>query len=103
MEIAKTGRGFNIINFTDFYGEKCSLQKSSIVYPECIWFGIDDPDPKVLASEAASVGVRTDKKTGWIKYEIPENVLINSRMHLNRKQVEALLPCLQKFVETGEL
>jgi hypothetical protein len=28
---------------------------------------------------------------------------VDSRMHLNRKQVAELLPILQKFVETGEL
>ena len=34
---------------------------------------------------------------------VPDEVLMTTRMHLNRKQVAKLLPVLQKFVDTGEI
>jgi len=40
---------------------------------------------------------------GWVKYPIPEDVQINTRMHLSREQVKAILPILIKFVATGEI
>lgn len=40
---------------------------------------------------------------GWVKYPIPEDVSLHTRMHLTRTGVEKLLPVLQKFVDTGEL
>ena len=44
-----------------------------------------------------------ENDNGWVKFEIPKEVLLSTRMHLTRKQVKELLPLLQKFVETGEL
>ncbi|AJD92041.1 hypothetical protein JMA_27240 [Jeotgalibacillus malaysiensis] len=41
--------------------------------------------------------------TGWVPYHIPEDVSLNTRMHLTREQVEEILPILQSFVETGDL
>ena len=37
----------------------------------------------------------------WIGVDNPGT--INTRMHLNRVQVKALLPILQQFVDTGDL
>ena len=64
---------------------------------DAIWFGIDDPEPQILASKIIEGG------TGWAKYPLPEDVHISARMHLSREQVKTLLPILQKFVETGDL
>jgi len=99
----KTNRGFDIITFTDQYGEGCSLQKSSLASEDAIWLGIDDPSPKIMASQASLHGVDTDTTVGWVEYPIPKEVLISTRMHLTRKQVAELLPFLQRFVDTGEL
>lgn len=44
MEIKKTARGFAYVEFTDHYGEKCNIQKSSIATEHCIWMGIADKD-----------------------------------------------------------
>ena len=41
MESSKTGRGFDIAEFTDEHGDQCSLQKSSLATEDCIWLGID--------------------------------------------------------------
>jgi hypothetical protein len=71
-----TLRGFARADFCDLSGSACSIQKSSLVTPDAIWFGVDkDPDEGVSSS----------------------------RMHLSRALVMALLPHLQHFVSTGEL
>lgn len=92
-----TDRGFSYIEFEDHYGSGCSLQKSSLATEDAIWLGIDDPNPQIMASKII------DGATGWAKYPIPEDVLITTRMHLTIKQVEALIPILQNFLETGEV
>ncbi len=103
LKRSNTNRGFGMIEFEDRYGLKCTLQKSSLATEDAIWFGVHDAAPKVMASQAASVGVKTDQVTGWVDYPIPKEVFISSRMHLTRKQVKKLLPILQRFVETGEI
>jgi hypothetical protein len=92
-----THRGFALIEFTDLYGAECSIQKSSLATDHCIWFGVNEADPKIMASMTPQGG------TGWVPYEIPKEVSLNTRMHLSRKQVKQILPILQAFVETGEL
>ncbi len=99
----KTERGFSFHEFEDRYGAKCSLQKSSLATEDAIWFGVDDPNPKILASQAARFGVKTKQTTGWVEYPIPKEVLINNRMHLTVEDVKKLLPILQRFVKTGEI
>jgi len=97
MKIQKTSRGFAFGKFTDLYGKKCSLQKSSLATDNAIWFGIDDAEPKIMASKIIHGG------TGWADYPIPDDVSITTRMHLSREQVGKLLPVLQKFVDTGDI
>ena len=41
MKLKFTQRGFPYISFKDFYGERCSLQKSSIATEDCVWLGVD--------------------------------------------------------------
>ena len=93
----KTERGFKIIAFLDNNDEKCSIQKSSAADENKIWLGIDDPNPQIMASQTPEGG------TGWVKYAIPENVLLTTRMHLNREEVSILIIALQHFVDTGEV
>lgn len=97
MKRSTTGRGFDIINFEDFYGSLCSIQKSSIATEDCIWLGIDDPNPQILASKTQQGG------TGWVKYSIPEDVSINTRMHLTREQAKDIVKALKVFIKTGDL
>jgi hypothetical protein len=91
MEFKKTERGFAISEFIDYYGSKCSIQKSSLAFTNAIWLGVDEVHPKIMTSE------------GWIDYDIPKEVLLSSRMHLTQDMVKELLPILQSFAETGEL
>src|SRR5687768_5576870 len=103
MNIEFTVRGFPTAKFTDFYEKKCSIQLSSLADERCIWLGIDDPEPKIMARDAASHGIETSKNVGWVPYPIPEAVQVVTRMHLSIDQVKALLPVLQRFVETGDI
>jgi hypothetical protein len=98
-----TLRGFAHSSFKDRYGARCSVQKSSIAFEECIWFGVDDPKPQILCSHAERNGVARQNSTGWQPYKIPEDVLLTTRMHLTQEQVRELIPVLQHFVDTGEL
>ncbi len=92
-----TERGFKRIEFLDRYNNECSIQKSSLGTEDAIWFGIDEAEPKILASKVMK-GV-----CGWVDYPIHEDVMINTRMHLTVDQVKELIPILQKFVDTGKL
>lgn len=103
MIVSKTPRGFDLIEFLDRYGAKCSLQKSSLAEDDAIWFGIDDPEPKIMASDARKLGIETEETRGWIPYELPEELSLTTRMHLTRAQVLMLLPHLHAFVDTGEI
>jgi len=99
MKREKTDRGFAIIKFKDRYDTPCHILESSLADDDCIWFGCDEPNPRIMASVVVPGGV------GWVPYKFPleEHVLTDTRMHLSREQVKELLPILQKFVETGEI
>ena len=103
MELGKTERGFAIGEFVDRHGAKCSLQKSSLATEDAIWLGINDADPQIMASDAKKLGVSTDESHGWIKFKIPKEVFLSTRMHLTQDMVKQLLPALIKFAETGEI
>lgn len=94
MELTKTQRGFDLTYFMDRYGNKCSLQKSSIATEDCIWLGIDTPKLTIFEDE---------NRGKYINTKIPDNWSVDSRMHLTQQQVKELLPILQKFVDTGDL
>lgn len=92
MKVEKTERGFARIDFTDRYGVKCSLQKSSLATEDAIWLGCNEADPKILVPGS-----------GWVPLLLPEGSSANTRMHLTQQQVKKLLPHLLRFVETGEI
>ena len=97
-----TNRGFPIKKFKDQYGLGCSIQKSSLAFVDCIWLGIDDPKPVMFATPEEGYP-QLDGCKVWVKYPLPEDVQISTRMHLTQEQVKELLPYLIKFTETGEL
>lgn len=92
-----TNRGFKLIEFTDCYDAKCNIQKSSLATEDAIWLGVEDANPQIMASKVKKNGV------GWVKYSIPEDVLLTTRMHLTREQVRDLISILKRFVDTGEI
>jgi hypothetical protein len=96
MKNNKTKRGFDITEFTDSYGAKCSLQKSSSAMEDKIWFGANE------------IGLKHFKAyEGWTDVELThtmeEHYVANNRMHLTRKMVKDLLPYLIRFADTGDL
>lgn len=104
--VGRTARGFETVEFKDRYGVPCSLQASSLAeYTKpgmsAVWLGCDDADPRIMAKDAAAHGVTTGETCGWVKYPVPEAVLLNTRMHLDRKQVEALIVHLQRWLRRG--
>lgn len=72
-----TPRGFARLDFTDRYGQACSIQKSSLATEDAIWLGCD-------------AGLHVDGQCC-------------ARMHLTQEMVKELLPLPHRFVETGEL
>lgn len=95
--------------FLDKYGAKCSIQKSSAAMYDAIWLGIDNADPKIMVSDAIKMGIHGaadrvgEERNGWMTYIIPDEVSLNTRMHLTQEMVQAMLPTLQAFAETGDL
>ena len=92
IKLNETSRGFIRGNFVDFYNVECNIQESSIAEPKCIWVGCSQPEPKQLIPGR-----------GWVDFELPPESITNTRMHLNQEQAAALIPLLQRFVETGQL
>jgi hypothetical protein len=72
-------RGFLRGEFTDRYGEKCSIQKSSLATEDCIWLGCDH---ETVDSQGRPCG---------------------ARMHLTRSMAADIVMRLERFIETGEL
>lgn len=101
MKHSYTNRGFEIVTFEDYYDKSCSIQQSSLATEDCIWLGLDDAEPKIMASVALKYGIHTAETTGWVDYPIPDEVLLSTRMHLNREQVQELVKKLNNWLETG--
>jgi len=98
-----TNRGFGLVEFRDLYGDACSIQESSLATQDALWIGIDDPKPQIMARDAAAHGITTLETSGFIPYPLPREVVLTTRMHLNRAQVEALKARLELWLETGRL
>lgn len=79
-------RGFARWEFTDRYGEKCSIQDSSLATENAIWLGIN----RVAITEENLV------EEDGVKYAL-------GRMHLTQQQAKKLVPILQYFAEHGSL
>ncbi len=95
--------GHETLDFNDYYNVNCSIQKSSLSEKDTIWFGINEPTPQILSSDAKKLGIDTNLIVGWIPFPLPNEVTIQTRMHLTREQVALLIPHLQHFVDFGDL
>lgn len=103
-KVEMTARGFEIIKFKDRFDASCSLQASSLAeYPKpgtsAIWLGIDDANPQIMAVDARQAGIETTETVGWVPYPIPPQVMLTTRMHLDRDQVKALIRHLQNWLD----
>ena len=101
--MAKTERGFDLIEFKDSDGNQCTIQKSSSAKEDKVWIGISSAQATIFASEAAKQGYPTNAGQGWIDFYIPEEVIIPTKMLLNKKQAASIINTLQKFVNTGDI
>ena len=106
----KTNRGFELNHFTDDYGVDCSIQESSSVEPH-IWLGVHHPricimykdKDKLVGIDKVQLDDPECNECGWCTINLPKEVLIESRMHLNRKQAKELAKQLNYFARTGYL
>jgi hypothetical protein len=99
-----TNRGFSKIVFTDTYNNQCCIQQSSLATGNHIWLGVESADPRIMVSDALKLGlsVPKGKVMGWMEYPIPKEVFLTTTMHLNRKQVKALVKELSQWLESGD-
>lgn len=79
-----THRGFEYIKFNDHYDESCSLQQSSLA----------DDENRLPGTSAVWLGRDTFKR-----HHVTGD--LSCRMHLNRKQVAALIQHLQRWLDHG--
>lgn len=91
-----TERGFTYYAGSDRYNHPFSLQESSLASEAAIWFGMEAPDIQ-------EKGWHPEFSERCRPYDLPDNVMAFSRMHLTQDQVKELLPLLEHFADTGEL
>lgn len=82
-KVERTSRGFELVEFKDYNGDECSLQASSLAvnkFPgtSAVWLGCNHNQFHTVTKEALS-----------------------PRMHLDRKQVSALIRHLQSWLRNG--
>lgn len=63
---------------------------------DCIWLGANEIGLKHFITGKGWSDIPTP-------FQMDDHWIANTRMHLTRDQVAALLPILQRFVETGEI
>lgn len=102
-EVKHTCRGFSFYEFEDRNNYKCTIQKSSIATENAIWLGLESASPMLLHGDATKLGIDHNKSSGWVEYPIPEEVTLNTRMHLNQDQARKLGKMLIHFADSGEL
>lgn len=87
-ELKTTNRGFSLIEFTDVRGTSCSLQKSSLAFEDCIWFGVNDVSPQHFVNG----------KLEPVRF--PPDTSFCSRMHLTQDHVKQIMPYFNKLLES---
>lgn len=97
----KTERGFEKQCFKDDYGVDCSLQESSAIEPH-VWLGVHRAKAMILGKDVNNISIKLPPSTlGWHEIELPEEVEVHSRMHLNQEQAMELAKKLMFFAENG--
>ncbi len=112
LPLKLTPRGFAYGEFTDKYGQRCSLQKSSRIAngpgDECIWLGVHNSNGAFKVLGHTDEARARNGGWGWQNKSLSDlfpdsDICVPDRMHLTREMVKMLLPALQHFVKTGEL
>lgn len=87
-KVKHTERHFEIIDFTDRYNTPCSLQQSSIFDQQYA----DHPG-------ATAIWLGVDRQSS--KHDGIFDAANQTRMHLDRKQAQALICVLEQWLKTG--
>lgn len=90
------------LKFNDRYDKPFVLHGSTLATEACVWMGMPDTQPVVMATHAKQVGVQTDKKVGWVDYPVPRGVLIPTMSHLTVDQAKLVVAALQEFIEEND-
>jgi hypothetical protein len=88
-QVTETSRSFQIVKFLDRYRTPCSLQQSSI---------FDDEFADRPGATAIWLGV--DRQEG--KHDGMFDAANQTRMHLDRKGVKALIAVLEQWLTNGK-
>jgi len=96
MKKSQTNRGFDLIEFEDDRGTPCSIQESGSVLP-AVWIGVNDPSPKIMASQAKAFGISTVETSGFVPYPIPKEVSLTTRMFLTKPQLREFIDELERY------
>jgi uncharacterized small protein (DUF1192 family) len=100
----KTNRGFDRIEFEDYDGRKCHLQKSSLATDDCIWLGCSEMGLKIFKPDYTGWhDISRDKLKELLNLPPNGEVVSNTTMHLTKDQVGELLPYLEEFYLNGDL
>lgn len=104
----KTARGFEVNHFKDTYDLDCSIQDSSIATDDRIWLGVHNAPIKIMVKDinafrACDIVPEGANEHSWCTVELPEEALVESRMHLNRKQARELAEELLYFADNGHI
>lgn len=81
-ETQYTNRGFSFLNLKDDLGNVVSIQKSSTMGEDLLWFGT-----KVNESD---IGEKKDGKFIRYKYDDNSGISIQDRLHINQEQAQKL-------------
>ena len=90
------------VKFNDRYGKPFAIHESTLATEACVWIGMPNTQPIVMAIHAEKVGVQTDEKVGWVDYLVPEDVLIPTMGHLTVDQAKLVVAALQEFIEEND-
>lgn len=85
LEWGTTDRGFGRAEFTDVYGNECSIQESSSVLPR-LWLGVHKPGRGMMPSSMSAS-----------EYDLVCNG--SRRMHLSKSQATALARAILVWAE----
>ncbi len=88
LKVGATSRGFELIEFEDRNGHKCSLQQSS---------AIDDTERGMEQPGSSMVWLGCDENAYHSQTGEPQS----PRMHLSREHVQALMPMLKRWLDDG--
>lgn len=104
MEKFLTDRWYHLYRFKDRLWTVCNIQKSSRATEDCIWLWVEDCNPQIMVSDAKKLWIPTDdNEVWWIDFKVPKEVVLTTRMEINKEQAKELVLKLNRFIETWDI